>query len=85
MVAPSRGRTVPPLQFTDEEKDLLLVLAQPIDLRQRTEFLQAVAAQLETSRQAGEIGEGAVHRVARTIQRKYWEPPQFGESKYRRA
>ena len=28
---------------------------------------------------AGAIGEGAVHRLARTIQRKYWEPPQFRE------
>jgi hypothetical protein len=36
-----------------------------------------VAQELEAHRQAGEIGEGAVHRLARTIQRKFWEPPNL--------
>jgi hypothetical protein len=75
---------MPPLHFSDEEKDLLLTLAQPIDQRRRTEFLQAVAAELEASGQAGAIGIGAVHRVAAQVQRRFWEPPELGESKYRR-
>jgi hypothetical protein len=62
---------MPPLQFTDEEKDLLLALAQPIDQRRRTEFLQAVTAQLETSGQDGSVGIGAVHRVAAQVQRRF--------------
>jgi hypothetical protein len=66
-----------PLSLTTEEMDLLLSLAQPIDQRQRDQFLHEVAAELEAKRQAGEIGEGSVHRVARTIQRKYWDPPQI--------
>jgi hypothetical protein len=33
-----------PLHFSDEEKDLLLSLAQPLDQKQRAAFLAAVAA-----------------------------------------
>jgi hypothetical protein len=70
---------MPPLQLNDEEMTVLLTLAGPIDQRLRPQFLQEVAAELEAKRQAGEIGEGTVHRLARTIQRKYWEPRQFRE------
>jgi hypothetical protein len=59
---------------------VLLTLAGPIDQRLRADFLQEVAAELEAKRQAGEIGEGSVHRLARGIQRKYWEPPILHES-----
>jgi hypothetical protein len=47
--------------------DLLLTLAAPIDQRQRDQFLHEVAAELEAKRQAGEIGEGTVHRLARMV------------------
>jgi hypothetical protein len=75
---------MPPLHFSDEEKDLLLTLAQPIDQRRRTEFLQAVAQELDASGQAGAVGIGSVHRVAAQVQRRFWEPPALGDSKYRR-
>ena len=71
---------MPPLQLNDEEMTVLLTLAGPIDHQLRPQFLQEVAAELEAKRQAGEIGEGSVHRLARQIQRKYWEPPQFREA-----
>jgi hypothetical protein len=76
-----------PLHFSNEEKDLLLALAQPIDQRLRTEFLTAVAAELEAAATQTGVGPGpgAVHRVARTVQRRFFDPPQLGESKYRRA
>ena len=76
---------MPPLQLNDAEMATLLTLAGPIDYPLRAAFLQDVAQQLEASRQAGEIGEGSMHRLARQIQRKYFEPPELGESKYRRA
>jgi len=66
-----------PLHFSDEEKDLLLALAQPIDQRLRTEFLTAVAAELEANGPAGAVGIGSVHRVARTVQRRFFDPPQL--------
>jgi hypothetical protein len=68
-----------PLQLNDDELAVLLTLAGPIDQRRQPEFMQEVAAELEAKRQAGEIGAGSVHRLARTIQRKYFEPPQFHE------
>ena len=66
-----------PLHFSDEEKDLLLVLAAPIDQKQRAAFLAAVAAELEANGQAGAVGIGSVHRVARTVQRRFFDPPQL--------
>ena len=74
-----------PLELSDDEMSVLLSLAGPIERLRRPQFLQEVAAELEAKRQAGEIGEGSVHRAARTVQRRFFDPPQLGESKYRRA
>ena len=71
---------MPPLALTDEEMTVLRHLAEPIDQRQRTEFLAAVAAELEAGGQAGAIGEGSVHRVARTVQRRFFDPPALPNS-----
>ena len=54
-----------PLSLSTEEMDLLLSLAVPIEQRLRTEFLTAVAAELEANGQAGAVGIGSVHRTAR--------------------
>ena len=67
-----------PLQFSDEEMTLLLELSQPIEHHLRPQFLATVAAEIETRGQAD--GPGLVHRVARQVQRKFWDPPQFRES-----
>jgi hypothetical protein len=68
-----------PLALTSEEMDLLLALAQPLDQRQRDQFLHEVAAELEaTSAQTGVgPGLGVLHRVARTVQRRFFDPPQL--------
>ena len=66
-----------PLQLSDDEMSVLMSLAGPIDQRLRAQFLQEVAQELEAKRQAGEVGQGLVHRMARTIQRKYWDPPSL--------
>ena len=72
-----------PLQLNDTEMAALMDLARPLEQPHRAQFLEAVAAELEAKRQAGEIGEGSVHRVGRVVQRKYFDPPQLGELKYR--
>jgi hypothetical protein len=69
-----------PLQLNDDEMSVLLSLAGPIDQQRRPQFLQEVAAELEAKRQAGEIGEGSVHRLARQIQRRFFDPPQLPNS-----
>jgi hypothetical protein len=66
-----------PLQLNDDEMSVLMSLAGPIEQQRRPQFLQEVAQELEAKRQAGEVGEGLVHRLARTIQRKYFDPPQL--------
>jgi hypothetical protein len=66
---------LPPLQLNDEEMNILLSLAGPIDHRLRPQFLQEVAQELEASGQAG--GPGGVHRIGRVVQRRFWDPPQL--------
>jgi hypothetical protein len=66
-----------PLQLSDDEMTVLMSLAAPIAQHLRPQFLQAVAEELAAKRQAGEIGEGLVHRTARAVQRQFFDPPQL--------
>jgi hypothetical protein len=68
-----------PINLSDDEMNLLMNLAQPLDPALRPQFLEAVAQELEATRQAGEIGERSVHRLARQIQRKYWDTAAAAE------
>ena len=58
-----------PIDFSDEEKNLLLELARPIDQRQRTQFLTEVAAEIEAQKRAGEVGlaQDEVGRYPRSV------------------
>jgi hypothetical protein len=73
-----------PLNFTDEEKDHLLALAAPIDQGRRQRFLEEVAKELEAAAAQTGIGPGpgGVHRIGRTVQRRFFDAPQLGESKW---
>ena len=68
-----------PLSLTTEELDLLLSLAAPIDHRQRDQCLHEVAAELEAASGQTGVGPGlgVLHRVARTVQRRFFDPPQL--------
>jgi hypothetical protein len=68
-----------PLALTDEEMDLLLSLAAPIDQRQRTQFLTEVttAIEEEAARTGIGSGPGALHRIGRVVQRRYFTPPEL--------
>jgi hypothetical protein len=66
-----------PLQLSDEEITVLRQLAEPLDQKQRSAFLVAVAADLEAGGQAGAVGIALVHRVGRVVQRKFFDPPQL--------
>ena len=56
------------MQLTDKEMAVLLTLAGPIEQSRRSEFLLEVETELQA--QAGEIGEGAVHRIGRQVQKR---------------
>jgi hypothetical protein len=68
-----------PLHLSDEEMDLLLALAAPIDHRQRDQFLHEVAAELEAASAQTGVGPGlgVLHRVGRVVQRRFFDPPQL--------
>ena len=74
-----------PIAFSDEEVALLQALAAPIDQRLRRQFWQEVTAALEAEAERTGVapGPGGVHRVGRVVQRRYFDPPELGESKYR--
>jgi hypothetical protein len=63
-----------PLPLSAEEMTMLRTLAAPIDKSRQLEFLGAVEKALEAQSPAA-IGEGAVHRAARAVQRDFWSPP----------
>ena len=71
-----------PLAFSTEEMDLLLALAAPIDQRQREQFLHELVAELEAAAAQTGVGTGpgGVHRVARTVQRRFFDPPQLASA-----
>jgi hypothetical protein len=59
--------------------DLLLALARPIEQRQRDQFLQEVAAEIEAASAQTGVGPGlgVLHRVGHVVQRKYFDPPEL--------
>jgi hypothetical protein len=60
-----------PLMLRREEQDLILELSAPLGQR-RTEFISALAQELET---VPEIGPGNLHRAARRIISDFWSAP----------
>jgi hypothetical protein len=68
---------VPPLQLTDAEMTVLRQPGEPIDQRQRSAFLEAVAQKLEAGGPSCAVRIGSVHRVGRVVQRRFFDPPQL--------
>jgi hypothetical protein len=76
---------MPPLSLSDEEMSLLRQLSAPIPLRQRQDFLLAIAAELESEQTAGaEVGVGLIHRIASRLQHRYGPTAQPAAGKYAR-
>jgi hypothetical protein len=64
----------PPTDFTDEELDVLMTLARPIDRARRDAFLREVVSALARE---PERGAGAAHRIGREVQRAFYDPPRM--------
>jgi hypothetical protein len=81
----SREETLP-LSLSAEEMDLLLTLAAPIDPRQRNQFLVEATAALEASAERTRVGPGpgVAHRIARMVQRRFFDPPALDEEPHHR-
>ena len=65
------------IALTDDELSAVMDAARPIPPASRDAFLHALAAELA---QHPVIGEGLIHRVARDVQRKYFDPPDLSGS-----
>ena len=63
-----------PLMLTDAERAMLDALAAPIADDRRPEFLAAVTTKLEAADPAA-IGEGSLHRAARSVLGQFWSAP----------
>jgi hypothetical protein len=57
--------------LSDTELEILMRLAEPIDPSRRDNFLREVAAEAEHQ---AVHGDGAIHRIARGLQRRYLGP-----------
>jgi hypothetical protein len=68
-------------RLTDAELAMLHALAAPIDRSRQPEFMQAVTTKLEAAGPAA-IGEGSLHRAARSIIADFWSaPPDFRQGR----
>jgi hypothetical protein len=63
-----------PLTLTPAERAMLDRLAAPVANDRRPEFMGAVATKLEAAGPAA-IGEGSLHRAARSVIADFWTAP----------
>jgi hypothetical protein len=75
----------PPLALSDAQVSAIMAVSRPLSPDQRSRFLEMLAAKLTGQR---ELGDGAIYRLCRELQREYFSPPTFnidsGASRSRR-
>jgi hypothetical protein len=62
------------ISLDDSELAAIMEAAKPIPVRDRDQFLQAVASELS---KYPEIGVGVIHRVTARLQRAHMNPPSL--------
>ena len=62
------------LSLTDNQLAIVMSHAHPLQPRDRSQFLEAVADRLAG---AGELGDGTVSRACRELQRSYFDAPDL--------
>jgi hypothetical protein len=73
MTVADRATNSPPLALTDAQMDAIMLAAKPLPHRARRAFLEALATDLRDR----PLGDGAVHRAIRIVQRRYFDPPNL--------
>jgi hypothetical protein len=63
----------PMISLDDPEMAAVMALAQPLQPRERTRFLQAIEVELQAL--GGAVGAGTVHRVESRLQRQFLRTP----------
>jgi hypothetical protein len=65
-----------PIHLTDEQLTEVMRLAAPLPIDMRTAFLERLAGEL---RALGELGDGAVYRIARQLQKEFFDAPDLND------
>jgi hypothetical protein len=68
---------MPPIKLTDEQLTVITRGAEPLHPRDRSDYLRAVAAELN----GHEIGDGVVGRVVVLAQARYFRPPDLSKAR----
>jgi hypothetical protein len=61
-----------PLNFTDDQLDMVFRAAQPLTPNERAAFLEDLASVL---RESPHLGDGQLYRTIREVQRRHYDPP----------
>jgi hypothetical protein len=61
-----------PISLSADAHAAIEQAARPLDPDRRSAFVAAVLGALEG---VSELGPGVVHRVVRSLQREFWDPP----------
>jgi hypothetical protein len=64
-----------PVCLTDMQLDAVLAAAHPLAPDRRSAFLEDVARELA---RLPEVGDGMLHRIIMVVQRRHFDPPDFG-------
>jgi hypothetical protein len=64
------------MQLGPEEMRLLLELSEPLEQSRRPAFLQEATRRIEAA-SSQNVGPGFVHRVGRSVQRDFFDPPDL--------
>ena len=60
------------ISLSDEQMNSVMRAAEPLQPRDRGAFLEALA---QAPRRQSELGDGAIYRAIREVQRKHFDPP----------
>jgi hypothetical protein len=66
------GKPVQPIRLSDRQMSAVLAAAFPLLANRRSAFLADVVSELAA---LPLVGDGALHRIVLTCQRKYFDPP----------
>jgi len=64
-----------PIRLSDDQLNAVLAAAYPLQPNRRSAFLEDVARELA---RLPEVGDGMLHRIIMTVQRRHFDPPDLG-------
>ena len=69
-----------PISLTDSELEAIMTAARPLQVHQRDAFLRDIATELAA---LPVIGNGVLHRIITTVQRRHFNVPDLRVSESR--